>query len=116
ALPDLEEELVDRFGDLPEAVQNLLAVAKVKLMAGSLKVKKISLLSGQLRLLFGLEHTLTGEVLVEASRRYKNYIKFNNTEDGFEVKLKLSRVKHSNSGLFLLSQLEKLVKVLGGSC
>ncbi|MDD4169641.1 MAG: transcription-repair coupling factor, partial [Desulfotomaculaceae bacterium] len=59
ALPDLEEELVDRFGDLHEAVQNLLAVAKVKLMAGSLKVKKISLLSGQLRLLFGLEHTLT---------------------------------------------------------
>ncbi|MDD3654111.1 MAG: transcription-repair coupling factor [Desulfotomaculaceae bacterium] len=114
ALPDLEEELVDRFGDLPKAVQSLLAIAKVKLMAGSLRIKKISLLSGHLRLLFGLEHTLTGEALVEASRRYKDYIKFNNTGDGFEVKLKLSGVNRSD-GRFLLSQLEKLIKVLGNS-
>ena len=36
-LPELEDELVDRFGDLPEPVQNLLAVAKVRTMAGSLE-------------------------------------------------------------------------------
>jgi len=45
-LPELEDELVDRFGDLPEPVQNLLAVAKVRTMAGSMKIRTISLMPG----------------------------------------------------------------------
>ncbi|OPX88674.1 MAG: Transcription-repair-coupling factor [Pelotomaculum sp. PtaB.Bin104] len=114
ALTDLEEELVERFGDLPENVLNLLAVAKVRLMAGRLKAKKISLSSGQFRLLFGLEHTLTGEALVEAGRRYQDRIKFSNTGEEFEVKLKLSGVS-LNNGRILLEELTGLLGVLVGS-
>ncbi|MGY5539072.1 transcription-repair coupling factor [Vibrio brasiliensis] len=40
-LGELKIELIDRFGLLPEATQNLLSVAQLKLKAASLKVKKI---------------------------------------------------------------------------
>ncbi|BAF58298.1 hypothetical protein PTH_0117 [Pelotomaculum thermopropionicum SI] len=89
-LSDLAEELVDRFGDLPPAVENLLAVAKVKVLAGRFKIKAISLLPGQLRLLFAPGHPLTGEVLVALSEKYRNMVKFNNAGDEFEIKLKVA--------------------------
>lgn len=40
-LGELKIELIDRFGLLPDATQNLLSVAQLKLLAASLKVKKI---------------------------------------------------------------------------
>ena len=40
-LVELKVELIDRFGKLPDAAQNLLAIAQLKLDAGQLKVRKI---------------------------------------------------------------------------
>ncbi|EFP96282.1 transcription-repair coupling factor [Vibrio caribbeanicus] len=40
-LADVKVELIDRFGKLPDAAENLLSVAKLKLQAASLKVNKI---------------------------------------------------------------------------
>jgi transcription-repair coupling factor (superfamily II helicase) len=39
---DLHEELVDRFGDLPEAVENLLAVARIKVYGSLYAIESIS--------------------------------------------------------------------------
>jgi transcription-repair coupling factor (superfamily II helicase) len=39
---DLHEELVDRFGDLPLAVHNLLAVARFKVYAAAYRIETIS--------------------------------------------------------------------------
>ncbi|MEC0248384.1 transcription-repair coupling factor [Paenibacillus chitinolyticus] len=39
---DLDEELVDRFGDLPPAVSNLLAVARLKVYGAEYKIESIS--------------------------------------------------------------------------
>lgn len=39
---DLHEELVDRFGDLPPAVVNLLAVARFKIYGAAYKIESIS--------------------------------------------------------------------------
>ena len=38
---ELKIELIDRFGLLPDAVKNLLAIAELKVTANSIKVKKI---------------------------------------------------------------------------
>jgi transcription-repair coupling factor (superfamily II helicase) len=46
-LAKVAEELRDRFGPLPEVVQNLLAVARIKFLARQLKFKKIERQSGQ---------------------------------------------------------------------
>ncbi|WP_259346805.1 TRCF domain-containing protein, partial [Vibrio alginolyticus] len=40
-LSELKVELIDRFGLLPDATKNLLAVSELKISAGSLKAKKI---------------------------------------------------------------------------
>ena len=39
---DLHEELVDRFGDLPQAVFNLLAVARIKVYGSKYGIESIS--------------------------------------------------------------------------
>ncbi len=90
-LSELADELVDRFGDLPGAVQSLLAVARVRVLAGRLKIKNINLLPGQLRLLFAPDHALTGEDLVALSGEYRNLVKFNNLGHEFEIKLRVAR-------------------------
>ncbi|WP_300181147.1 transcription-repair coupling factor [uncultured Aliivibrio sp.] len=40
-LDELKVEVIDRFGSLPEATQTLLVTAEVKMLAASLKVKKL---------------------------------------------------------------------------
>lgn len=114
-LKDLEEELVDRFGDLPDPVLNLLAVAKVRVLAGRLKIKTISLLPGQFRLLFGSVHPLTGETLVEVGRQYHNKVKFVTAGDDFEIKLRAAGGGNIDSRT-LLSQLEDFLNILGSIC
>ena len=42
-LRELQEEMIDRFGLLPEAVKNLFQVARLKLKAGPLGIRKIDL-------------------------------------------------------------------------
>jgi transcription-repair coupling factor (superfamily II helicase) len=111
-LADLAEELTDRFGDPPEAVDNLLAAARVKFLAGQLRVKKICMQDRRFRLLFHQEHQLTGESLVAAGQRYRNTIKFNNSGDEFEIKLGLPGGKvarHKD----LLRELEDFLGMLG---
>lgn len=112
-IPDLEEELVDRFGDLPGPVCNLLAVAKIRVLAGQLKIKSISLLPGQFRLLFAAGHPLAGEDLVAAGRYYQNRVKYAGAGDEFEIKLRLAGDSRAESS-FLLEQLESFLNLLGG--
>jgi transcription-repair coupling factor (superfamily II helicase) len=112
-IPDLEDELVDRFGDLPGPVVNLLAVAKIRVLAGWLKIKSINLLPGQFRLLFAAGHPLVGEDLVAAGRQYQNRVKYSNAGDEFEIKLRLAGNGRCESS-FLLEQLEAFLNILGG--
>lgn len=109
-LSDLEEELIDRFGPLPVPVQNLLAVAKVRVQAGRLKVKNISLLPGQYRLMFAQGPALTGEALVAVGRHYPNRVKYAWAGDEFEVKLRLAGDGRAE-GRRLLTQLEEFLAV-----
>ena len=112
-IPDLEDELVDRFGDLPGPVGNLLAVAKIRVLAGWLKIKSINLLPGQFRLLFAAGHPLAGEDLVAAGRQYQNRIKYAGAGDEFEIKLRLAG-NSQYEGSFLLEQLEAFLTLLVG--
>ena len=111
-LGEMEEELVDRFGDPPGPVENLLAVAKIRVLAAGLRVKTISLIPGQFRLLIGPGHPLTGNDLVAVSARYPHRVKFNAAGEDFEIKLRLAGDGRGDSN-FLLTQLENFLDLLG---
>jgi len=84
---EIEEELVDRFGNLPRPTCNLLTVAQLRTIAGQLGVKNIIGQYGGYRLQFFQEHNLDVETLVALGKEYHNRLKFSNT-DGFEIRLK----------------------------
>ncbi|MEW6423504.1 MAG: transcription-repair coupling factor [Bacillota bacterium] len=84
---DLEDELVDRFGDLPGPTRNLLTVAQLRALAGHLGIKNIIGQDGGYRLQFYPEHPLSGETLVTIGKEYQNRVKFSNS-DGFEIRLR----------------------------
>lgn len=107
-ISDLEEELVDRYGNLPESVRCLLQVTKLKITGRELRIKSISRQQGNYRLLFAPEAPLDGEKLVAVSERYKNNVKFHTSPEGFEIKL-LTRDK----GEIGLRKLEQLDTFLG---
>ena len=48
---EMLEELIDRFGEPPKSVQNLLAIARLKFMAHSLYVKEVSQKNNELKLI-----------------------------------------------------------------
>jgi transcription-repair coupling factor (superfamily II helicase) len=53
ALHELQVELIDRFGLLPEPAKNLFGIAALKLDAAPLGIRKIEIGAGEGRILFG---------------------------------------------------------------
>ncbi len=84
---DLEEELVDRYGDQPEPVRNLLMITRSKALASQAGVKNLTGHAGGYRMQFHSQHSLSGEKLVAIVRHYQNQVKFNNSDE-FEIRLK----------------------------
>lgn len=106
-IAELEEELVDRFGDLPPSVQNLLRVSSIRVIAGQMKIKSISRQQGFYRLLFAPTHPLTGEKLVSIGDLYRNRVKFSNDENDFEIRFKFREAGRSPDEQ--LSELERFI-------
>ncbi len=63
---DVEEELVDRFGDEPEPVVNLVAIAHLKAMCGSLGIESVVHRNGQLVMKFSPHAHIDGARLFVA--------------------------------------------------
>ena len=49
---DVQDELIDRFGDMPKPVQNLLNVALVKAVAADCYITSLSILSEEILIKF----------------------------------------------------------------
>jgi len=63
-LRDLQVEMIDRFGLLPEPVRNLFRIAALKLLAAPMDIRKIEIGSQEGRILFGSEPQVDTERLV----------------------------------------------------
>ncbi len=109
-IADLEEELVDRFGDLPQAVQNLLRISQIRVMAGHLKIKSVNKQQGFYRLTFAKGHSLTGEKLVKVGEYYRNKVKFSNDDSEFEIRYKIREAGRLPAEQ--LDELERFLKML----
>lgn len=74
---DLEEELVDRFGDLPAAVRNLLAVARIKVYGSQYMIETIKQRGDDYEIIFNVKQNehLDGKKLVAVTSRFENRVK-----------------------------------------
>ena len=75
---DLHEELVDRFGDPPEAVENLLFVARLKVYGREYGIEQISQKQQEivLRMAAGQNDRIDGQKLFAVGNRFDNRVKF----------------------------------------
>ncbi len=73
---DIQDELIDRFGDIPKPVLNLLEVAMVKLMAHQIGITNISEKSGQLILEVKKDAAINPVLIPDLIKTYKGKLKF----------------------------------------
>ncbi|WP_438435229.1 transcription-repair coupling factor [Gorillibacterium sp. sgz500922] len=98
---DLQEELVDRFGDLPEAVDNLLAVARVKVYGSLFKIESIVQKGEDFQLKFHpiQNDRLDGKRLVALSAEFENRIRL---VPGVQIQIEIKGKGNKTGRPFLL--------------
>jgi transcription-repair coupling factor (superfamily II helicase) len=69
-LDELTAELVDRFGELPAAAANLLRVARVKLRARELGVRRLDLAAGGGHVLFEEKNALDPAIIIRLIQKF----------------------------------------------
>jgi transcription-repair coupling factor (superfamily II helicase) len=65
ALRDLQVELIDRFGILPDPARNLFKIAELKLLAAPMRIRKIEIGTEEARILFDDEPDIDTGALIE---------------------------------------------------
>ncbi len=65
AVNELERELIDRFGPMPDSAENLIRMAEVKILAARAGIEKVIFKKGKLRLIYGRE-TVPGKQKITA--------------------------------------------------
>jgi transcription-repair coupling factor (superfamily II helicase) len=79
-LRELQIEMIDRFGLLPEAAKTLFAVTELKQQAAKLGVKKIDANAGGGRIIFTEKPMLNAEVLIELIQKEAQCYKFDGAD------------------------------------
>ena len=79
-LRELEVEMIDRFGLLPDAAKNLIAVTDLKLRAAPLGIKKIDASAGGGRILFGPDPKIDAQALVALVQQEADRFKLNGAQ------------------------------------
>ena len=90
-LIQIQEELIDRFGKLPEAAQTLLATHRLRLAAQPLGIVKIDVSESQALLQFGPKTTVEPVRMVELVQKHK-HIRFSG-QDRLRAEIKAVQVK-----------------------
>jgi len=73
-IDELYDELVDRFGDLPEAVHNLLAVARVKNLARDLGIQSVQQTKDRVSLSFTAQSEVDPLKVVAMVKEYRGRV------------------------------------------
>ncbi|MGI6706040.1 MAG: transcription-repair coupling factor [Clostridia bacterium] len=80
---DVEEEIEDRFGDFPPSVQNLMAVAYLKVLASRLRIASVVHRPGQLVLKFHDGKKIEPRILLQLVNEYRSKVSLSATQPPF---------------------------------
>ncbi|SFD73137.1 transcription-repair coupling factor [Lentibacillus persicus] len=115
---ELKDELIDRFGDYPEEVENLFAVSSLKRHAKQQRVESISEKSGKIELLVSTQRSqeVDGSKLFELANQFGREIQLGTEGNKLKVLFKWSRnTKHKRYELLedFISQLSHVDRAAG---
>ena len=74
---DIEDELIDRYGDMPEPVRNLISIAKIKALAASLGFTGVSGKNGTVAFQVADAKKINFRALGKAAEKYRRQLLFN---------------------------------------
>ena len=78
---DIQDELIDRFGDIPKAVQNLLSISLLRVMAHSLYVTDLSGNKQEIKLKMYRNAQVHVENIPQLLKQYGGRLKFTAGEE-----------------------------------
>ena len=73
---EMLEELIDRFGEPPKSVQNLLTIARLKFYAHSLYIKEVGQKGNDLKLVMYEKAKINPMMIPEVVQKYAPFLKF----------------------------------------
>ncbi|HOJ11640.1 MAG TPA: transcription-repair coupling factor [Clostridiales bacterium] len=74
---DIRDELLDRYGDLPAPVENLVDIAYIKALSGELGITSITEKDGAVILQLRNDKSISFEIIGKLAAKYKRQILFN---------------------------------------
>src|SRR5690625_1652891 len=110
---DLKDELIDRFGDFPDEVDNLFSVAMIKLYATKEKVESIHENNKKIELLIDPDRSqkIDGAKLFELAHEFGRGVQLGTEQDKLKINLKLPREKEHLRYQIAGEIIKKLAKV-----
>ncbi len=80
---DIEEEIEDRFGDIPTIVRNLLTIAYVKQLAQKCGINNISQKNNSIAIKFKSDKFIKPQTAIQIATDYKGRILFTASEQPY---------------------------------
>lgn len=96
---DIQDELFDRYGDIPQSVQNLLDIALIRSEAKKAYIKSINVNIGELRMEFSGNAPLKTERLLRIVQKTKGARMINGKEPALLIRQKNASVKSIKNAL-----------------
>ncbi|MCX7903712.1 MAG: helicase-related protein, partial [Caloramator sp.] len=87
---DMMDELIDRFGDVPKNVENLIEIAYIKALAKKLKIINIKQIDKDVLLYFENADVLSLDNVKELNKKYNNIISFGSVKEPI-LKIKINK-------------------------
>lgn len=87
-LEQMEDEMVDRFGDVPDETRNLLRVAELKTYCRTIGIRSLKQKGGIVSALFEADTEMQMPALVELTKKYRRKLTFGN--DGGELVVRIT--------------------------
>lgn len=108
-ISEIIDELIDRYGDIPKEVTNLLEVAKIKILARSLKILNVTQKGDNVIFEFDDPEAIKDNVVQILIDIYKNRVFFSSGVRPY-ITLKLQSKKDSD----IVEEVEKILNILKG--
>ena len=108
-ISEMVDELIDRYGEMPNEMFNLLEIARIKCFAKQLRITKIEQKMQRILIHFNDSEFLTSDMVQILIDNYKNRIFFSSNDAPY-ITLKLQSLNESD----ILKEVLKILKIVKG--